>query len=63
MITSDSIKTTATTKLVSELSRLDNEIELMIMKYNLINNELISRFPFLKEQPEFQPKVLKKVIK
>lgn len=63
MITKDNVCETPTNELVSELSRLEKQIDLMILKYNLINSELISRFPFLEKQSEFQPKVLKKELK
>ena len=49
-----------TNELITELSRLEKEIDFKIMKYNLIINEMYKRFPMLEEQEEFKPKILSK---
>lgn len=51
---------TPTNELITELSRLEREIDFKIMKYNLILNEMYKRFPMLEEQEEFKPKILSK---
>lgn len=51
---------TPTNELMTELSRIEKEIDFKIMKYNLIINEMYKRFPMLEEQEEFKPKILSK---
>ena len=51
---------TSTAELMVELRRLEKEIDLKIMKYNLINKELCRRFPVLEQTQDFRPKVLSK---
>lgn len=55
----DGIDTTPTCDLMLELSQLEKKIDLMIMKYELIREELIKRFPLLEESESFQSKIKK----
>ena len=55
----DGIDTTPTCDLMLELSQLEKKIDLMIMKYELIREELIKRFPSLEESESFQSKIKK----
>lgn len=52
------LKQTPTVELVKTLTKLDNEIEYKILQYEDIYEELIRRFPVLKE--EIKPKQYKK---
>ena len=52
----EDISHTSTIELAKEFSRLDKEIELKILKYNLIRLELIRRIPTLINEEEFQEK-------
>ena len=52
----EDLKHTSTIELCKQFSMLDKELELKIMKYNLIRLELIRRIPTLIDEPEFQPK-------
>lgn len=56
------LETKPTHEIVKDLSKLEKEIELKIIKYNLLIKEMHRRFPMLENQPEFQPKVLNKHI-
>lgn len=56
----DEIKKASTTQLVSELTNIGNEIDMLNFKYEKIRLELIRRFPKIENDAEFQPKKLKK---
>lgn len=49
-----------TYEIITELTRLEQEIDLKIMKYNILAKEICSRFPILKQEETFTPKVLSK---
>lgn len=49
-----------TYEIISDLTRLEKEIDLKIVKYNLLIEEICSRYKILKNMEEFQPKVLSK---
>lgn len=52
---------TSTPELMTELTYLEQEINLKLMKYEAIRKELCTRFPTLEEEEElFQPKKLVK---
>lgn len=46
--------------IITELSFLDQKIELMIMKYNLLQAEITKRYPQLDTEDGFKPKKLVK---
>ena len=52
------LEKTPTVELVKTLTKLDNEIEYKILQYQSVYEELIRRFPILKE--EIKPKEYKK---
>ncbi len=56
----EELSKTPTNELITELSRLEREIDFKIIKYNLIINEMTKRFPMLEAQEEFKPKILSK---
>lgn len=56
----EKLETASTSELMTELAKLEKEIELKIMRYNLISGELCRRFPMLEQEEEFKPKVLSK---
>lgn len=56
----EKLETKSTAELMTELAKLEKEIELKIIKYNLISRELCHRFPMLEQEEEFKPKVLSK---
>jgi len=56
----EELSKTPTNELITELSRLEREIDFKIIKYNLILNEMYKRFPMLEEQEEFKQKILSK---
>lgn len=45
-----------TYEIIKELSFLEQEIDLKIMKYNILRDELIKRFPFLEDDEIFKEK-------
>lgn len=49
-----------TYEIISDLTRLEKEIDLKIQKYNLLIEEICKRYKTLKNMEEFQPKVLNK---
>lgn len=49
-----------TNEIITELARLEQEIDLKIMKYNLLSGEICKRFPVLNEQGTYTPRVLSK---
>lgn len=51
-------ETTPLNKLISEMTRLEQEINLALIKYENIRQEVCNRFPFLEEEEEFKPKTL-----
>lgn len=54
------IETTSTIEIITELTKLEQEIDLKIMKYNLLAQEIYRRFPLPEIEEEFKPKVLSK---
>lgn len=54
----NTLTTNPTVELVTELSKLEQEIDLKIMKYNLLRAELIRRFPITEIEETFKPKIL-----
>ena len=50
------LETTPTTTLIDELDNIEKQIELLNLKYELIRQELVTRFPFLENQELFQEK-------
>ena len=47
-------------EIMMDMMEIERLIDLYIYKYNLLNYEVCSRFPFLEEQEYFKPKVLTK---
>ena len=45
--------------LVTEMAKMEQSINLDIIRYNRFVKEVVKRFPPLEEQPEFQEKELK----
>ena len=58
----EEISKTSTIQLIKNMTLLDQEIDLMLLKYEKIRLELIKRYPNLKNSNEFQPKIRKKVL-
>ena len=56
----EDLSKTPTVDLVKEVSLLEREINLKIIKYNIVVAELVRRFPMLEKEPMFQQKVLEK---
>lgn len=51
-------ETTPLNELISEMTRLEQEINLALIKYENMRQEVCNRFPFLEEEEEFKPKTL-----
>lgn len=45
-----------TFEIINELSRLEQEIGLKTLKYNILVSELVRRFPFLANDEQFMEK-------
>lgn len=45
-----------TVELITEMTNLDKQIDLLSLKYERIRLELIKRYQFLEETEEFKPK-------
>ena len=52
----NSISKKPTNEIISEMSFLDQEIYLKTMKYNLLSQELLRRFPYLAKEETFKEK-------
>lgn len=46
-------------EIITEMSKLEQKIQLEVMKYNILANELTRRFPDLKNNEEFREKEIK----
>lgn len=53
---------TPTNQLIKEMTNLDQQIELLMLKYEKIRLELIRRYPNIENKEEFKPKIRKKVL-
>lgn len=51
-------ETTPLNILIGEMTRLEQEINLALIKYEAMREEVCNRFPFLEEEEEFKPKTL-----
>lgn len=51
---------TPTNEIITEMTYLERKIDLLIYKYNLYTYEICRRFPKLKKEEQFKPKVLTK---
>lgn len=47
---------TPTVDLIKEMTRLDYDIDLMLLQHEKIRGELVRRFPPLEQHEEFKPK-------
>ena len=54
MEVNEGITTKPLNEIITELAKLEQEIDLKIMKYNLLANEVCRRFPIPEIQEEFQ---------
>lgn len=50
------IEETSTVDLINEMSRLDQQIDLLLLKYERVRLELIKRFPSVENDEEFKKK-------
>lgn len=50
--------TTPLNVLISEMTQLEQEINLKLIKYEAMREEVCNRFPMLNEEEEFKPKEL-----
>lgn len=55
----DELQKTPLADIFKEMSKLDQEIDLKILRYEKLRLEVIRRFPPLEEAFEFKPKVKK----
>lgn len=46
-------------EIITKMTRLEQKIQLEVMKYNILANELTRRFPDLKNNEEFREKEIK----
>lgn len=53
---------TPTVDLIKEMTNLDQQIELLMLKHEKIRLELVRRFPNVENSEEFKPKIRKKVL-
>lgn len=53
------IDKTPTVDLIKEMTMLNQQIDLLMLKYEKIRLELIKRFPNIENDIEFQPKIRK----
>lgn len=49
-----------TQEILQNMAQLDNQIELLIVKYNKLCNVITTRFPQVKNDVNFKQKVLKR---
>lgn len=54
----EEIKKKPTIEIINEMNNLDNEIWSKIVRYNKLAKEITTRFPQVKNDEEFKPKVL-----
>ncbi len=52
----DDITKVPTVDLIKEMTKLDQDIELLMLKYEKVRLELVRRFPSVEETEEFKPK-------
>ena len=52
----EDISKKTTVELITEMTNLDKQIDLLSLKYERIRLELIKRYQFLEETEEFKPK-------
>lgn len=57
----EDLKKEPTVNIIKEMTKLDYQIDLLILKYEKLRLEMVSRFPQLEEQEVFKQK--KKVLK
>lgn len=45
--------------IIKEMTKLDQEIDLKLLRYEKLRLEVIRRFPFVENSDEFKPKIKK----
>ena len=56
----NNIETASTIELIKEMTSLERQIELELLRYNKIVLELYRRIPILEQQTDIKPKILTK---
>ena len=58
----EEIKKKPTIEIINEMNHLDDEIWSKIIRYNKLVEEITTRFPQIKNNEEFKPKILCKKV-
>jgi len=54
----EDIKKKPTVEILNEMNKIDDNIWLLIVKYNKLAKEMVARYPMVEKHDEFKPKVL-----
>lgn len=55
----EELQKTPTAVLIKQMTLLDQEIDLKLLRYEKLRLEVIRRFPFVENSDEFKPKIKK----